>query len=255
VDEAMPVATREAVRAVDSAESAGKPPHEQVTLLRVALALDPHNAELASRYERLRGGLQLNIVPRTDCSDRFAEDCRLFAERLLGKLTEERREFAYVVPEGAGVETAQLVVHVSWSGNDTSWNRAKSGTAKKQIAKMDRFKEPKKNAKGKVVKETVTASYEIFQRTSQATVEVRVEVQDLGPNEEQLFSAKRTDTAKDHRSYVVWAGDERALGDIAGIGTDQSPPAPPEQLARTASMKLADALAAQVLAKLERGGQ
>ena len=109
-----------------------------------------------------------------------------------------------------------------------------------------------RDKKGRAITQPVQARYEIFEAESRADVRIRVTVRDLGPKKAVLFDASPSANERDKRGYIKFSGDERALGGLASVGTDQTPPKSPERLARQALMKIADQLAKATLTQLEK---
>jgi hypothetical protein len=244
-------ASAQALRSVDRAEADARPAQNLAGLLRVALALDPHNPELAQRYASTLSGLMLKLAPRLDCEAGDLEACRSFLGQLMDRLSQQRLEFNRLVPGNSDKRNAELVAHVSISGSDSGWRRTKAGEAEGKIEVRNRFNKVKKNAEGKKISQTVYARYEVFERTARATVQVKVVVKDLRPKGGVPFETSRTVTQTDRRAYVSWTGDGRALGKLKRHGTDRSPPRTTADLARLVLEKLADEIASQALAKLE----
>jgi hypothetical protein len=255
VREAMPKAARQAVQAVDRSEADRRPPKEQTALLRKALALDPHSSELSERYERVRSGLKLNLALKVDCRVRSPEHCRQFLDRLKARLNEERREFTELVEQSAGNKNAELLAVVVVEQGDSDWQRVKKGEAEGRVQVLNKYKEAEIDEKGNPVTKPVRASYQLFERTTQARVTVAVRISDLRPPGKVLFEDGRKLTETDRSQYVTWKGDYRALGDLLKVGTDRTPPNDPDQLTRSAVNLLADLLAKEVLKKLEGAGQ
>lgn len=255
VREALPKAARQAVQAVDRAEADGRPAKEQTALLRTALALDPHNPELSERYDRSRSGLKLNLAMKVDCRIRRPKACRQFIDRLTARLSEERREFTQLVEQSAGNKDAELTATVDVQHSDSRWQRVGSGKVEARIEVKNKYKETEKDAEGKPVTKPVRARYEMFERTTQAKVTAVLRIRDLRPPGRLLFDESKQRTETDRRRYVTWQGDYRALGDLLKAGTDRTPPKDPDQLTRSAVNRLADALAKEVLIKLEGAGQ
>jgi hypothetical protein len=251
VREVTPRAARQAVRAVDEAEAKGGTPRTQTALLRKALALDPHNPELAARYERLRSGLKVNLAPRPDCDPRNMESCREFIGLATTRLSAERREFTQLVPEASEIRNAELHATVAVAGEDSRWKKVRSGEVEGKVEEKDRFRETRRDADGNKLYRKVYAHYSVFERVARATVTVRVRVLDLRPGRGVVFDTEKRLTETDRRTYLTWSGDERALGNLKRFGTDRTPPQDPERLARTAMRKLADTVARMTLEKLE----
>lgn len=255
VREAFPKAVRQAVQAVDRAEAEGGPAKEQNAMLRTALALDPHNPELSERYDRVVSGLKLNLALKADCEARQSEFCRQFIGRLATRLSEERREFTQLVSQAAGNKNAELTATLSVQTGDSRWRCVGKGKAEAQVEMRNKYREVEEDAEGKPVTGPVRASYQVFERTTQAKVTVTLQICDLRPPGRVLFEDGRYVTETDRRRYLTWKGDHRALGDLLRVGTDQTPPADPGQLTRKAVNRLADVLAKEALLKLEGAGR
>jgi hypothetical protein len=254
VGKARPKTLAQAVQAVDRAEADGRPGRELTALLRTALALDPHNPELSARYDRLRSSLKLSLAFQCDCRAEDENTCRLFLDHLTSRLSEERREFTQLVDQSSGIKNAELTATVAVNASDSNWRRIRSGRAKRKIQVMNKYKEPRLDSQGKKMMKQVQARYQIFERTARAGVAVGVQIRDLRPPGKLLFDQRRRLAETDRRSYITWTGDQRALGNLARVGTDQTPPKNPRELARQATQKLADALAKEVLQTLEGAG-
>ena len=255
VREAMPKALKQAVQAVDRAEADGRPGREQVALLRTALSLDPHNPELSERYDRAVSALKLKLALKADCKSGQSEFCRRLIGRLATRLSEERCEFTRLVSQAAGNQNAELSAAVDvWRG-DSRWQRVGKGNREAEVAVLNKYKETVVDDEGDPVTETVRASYQLFERSTQAKVTVTLRICDLRPPGKVLFEDGREVTKTDTRQYVTWKGDYRALGDLLNAGTDRTPPNDPDELARLAVDRAADILAKEALKKLEGTGQ
>ena len=255
VREAMPQAAKQAVQAVDQAEADGRPPKEQTALLRKALALDPHSTELSERYDRVRSGLKLNLALKVNCRISRPEYCRQLIDRLKARLNEERREFTELVEQSAGNKNAELVAGIDVQHGDSGWQRTGKGKLEAQIKVYNKYREVMVDEEGDPITKPVRASYQLFERTTQAKVTIAVQIRDLRPPGKVLFEDGRKLTETDRSQYVTWKGDYRALGDLLNAGTDRTPPKDPDQLTRSAVNRLADLLAKEVLKKLEGAGQ
>jgi len=255
VREALPKAAKQAVQAVDRAEADGRPAKEQTALLRTALSLDPHNPELSERYDRAVSALKLNLALKADCKSGQSEFCRQFIGRLGTKLSEERREFTQLVSQAAGNKNAELSATIEVRTGDSQWQRVGKGNLEAEVEVKNKYRETVIDDEGNPVTETVRASYQLFERTTQAKVTVRLQICDLRPPGRTLFEDGREVTQTDRRQYVTWKGDYRALGSLLNAGTDRTPPADPDQLTRTAVDRAADILAKEALLKLEGTGQ
>jgi hypothetical protein len=251
VKKAMSLALRRAVQAVDRAEADARPAREQTALLRSALALDPHNPELAERYERVRSSLKLNLALTADCRGGHREACREFLNRLTTRLSEERREFTQLVDPDSKIKNAELSAVVTVTTGDSDWRRTGSGRTEGEIEVKNKYRETELDSDGNKVYQKVQARYQVFERIAQAGVSVSVQVRDLRPPGRLLFEDSRRLEVTDRRRYLTWEGDPRALGDLYRIGTDQTPPKDPEELARIAASDLADRVFKQALVKLE----
>ncbi len=255
VREALPKALKKAVQAVDRAEAEGRPAREQTALLRTALSLDPHNPELSERYDRAVSALKLNLALKADCKSGQSEFCRQLIARLATRLSEERREFTQLVSQSAGNKNAELSATVDVRQGDSQWQRVGKGNLEAQVEVKNKYRETELDAEGNPITEPVRASYQLFERTTQAKVTVNLQICDLRPPGRVLFEDGRQVTQTDRRQYVTWKGDYRALGDLLRVGTDRTPPDDPDQLTRQAVDRLADVLAKEALKKLEGAGQ
>jgi hypothetical protein len=159
------------------------------------------------------------------------------------------------VEQAAGNKNAELTATVDVQQGDSQWQRVGKGKLEAQVTVLNKYKEVKKDAKGKPITKPVRAMYQLFERTTQAKVTVAVQIRDLRPPGKVLFQDGRQLTETDRRQYVTWKGDYRALGDLLKAGTDRTPPKEPDQLTRGAINRLADALAKEALVKLEGAGQ
>jgi hypothetical protein len=254
LERARGLASKAALAEVDRAATAGEANEAVMARLRTALALDANNPELASRYERLRLAELKNISSRVQCGNPSdASLCDMFAARLLGMLAAENREITALATAVSKSKNAEMVLTVTVRPSERPWSVVKRGKATDKVPVLNKFREPEVDAKGNKKMEAVSASYEVFQAASRAQVSVKVEIRDLGPKNAVMYQNAMDKTENDERNYVTWQGDERALGDMRKLGTDQSPPASPEELARRALDAAAAAIVKDIMSKLERG--
>jgi len=250
LERTLPKARTQAVTALDAAEAASQADAVITSAVRVALALDPNNGELAARYERLRQKLARIILPRLDCGGASRDACDLFAASLLGVVTGQPREVTVMATPASKTRNAELVVRLELVTTRAPWKVKEQGKAKDKVKRYDRFRDVVKNAKGEPVLDEVAADFTTYE--SSATVELRgrIELRDLGPSRAVLFARDVSQRQEDRRAYVTWTGDERALGKHA-IGTDNTPPADTEVLVRQVTQQAAASVANELVNKLE----
>jgi hypothetical protein len=250
LDRTLPKARTQAVSALDAAETAHQADAALTSAVRVALALDPNNGELAGRYERLRQKLARIILPRLDCGGGAQQACDLFAASLLGVVSGQPREVTVLATPASKTRNAELVVRLEVVSARAPWKVREQGKVKDKVKRYDRFKDVIKNAKGEPVYDEVAADFTTYESSASVELRGRIELRDLGPSRAVLFARDVSQRQDDRRAYVTWTGDERALGKHA-IGTDTTPPAEPDVLMRQVVQQAAASVANELVSKLE----
>ncbi len=251
LSKALPAAKKQSVHEVDAAVAANRSAEDFTVRLRLARALDPHNAELEARYQRMRAGLTRHILPRIECATDIYPECEQLVHTALALATRERRELTEFVAPNSEHEDTELLVEVSASPQDSGWQVLKQGSSEAKIARLDRLKEPVKNNKGEQVYDTVAADYAVYSRGVRVPVRVKAQLRDLRPQGTVLWENDFNLFKEDTRTYITWEGDERALGKLASIGTDHSSPLPALVLLRQAADEAARQIATAVVQTLE----
>ena len=244
-----------AVANVDALETHNANPEPMLAALRVAQAYSPDDGELASRYDRIRQKLSINLVVRGNCPPgrRDAAPCQAFVDRLTMAVLRADSELVQLVPPGAPNANGELLVDLNAEFSDTNWQRGQSGRAEAQVERKDRFNDTERAANGRPVLDKVTATYAVYERTARANLHTLVHAQDATPAHKTLFRSSPSRDMKDTRKYLDWQGDERALADLARTGTDQTAPADPLIMSLQGAQELAEAAATELLHKLDGG--
>lgn len=255
VHKALAQLRRESIAEVDRVEAEGKGQKELLVALRQAMALSPNDPELVRRYQGVQRRLQLSVAVATDCAAAHKQSCGELAARLVMQVTQQKRELIRIVDAASDQTAALLTVRLDVRPRDSQWQRVSSGVAKGKVERKNRFRETVRNAKGKKEYQKVKAKYQVFERTASARVTIDVSLRDLGPKGGTLFDKDMRLDEKSKRTYLTWDGDERALGSLAGRGTDRTPPTSPELLARKAWERAAGPIADALLKTLEERPQ
>lgn len=245
-----------ALAQVDAATAAGGAPGEMLTTLRTALALRPHDGEIQGRYEALRRRLVRHVSIRTACAADTMALCVEVKERVKRAMTSARRELVNLVEPDAPDRDAELVIQLTVQRSDTGWVDKKRGVAKGAVKRLNQYKEPALNKKGKPIKDAVKANYVVRARSTWSEAHLGLTVRDLRTPGNTLWSGGQKSEKSDARSYYDWTGDHRALNGLtySGIrskGTDRTAPIPPARLARMATETASDALIPQMIKTLE----
>jgi len=229
-----------AVRRVDSVETSGGSPTDLLDALRVARAWNPDDGELARRYQRAQDRLALNVVITPHCND---AQCAAFVSSLANEILKANSELVRLVPAGSEIQNATLEVDVNTLFNDGPWVNTAGGKSNGQVERRNRFNEIEYDANQHPLMMPISADYRTFERTNRATMAANVVVHDVTPAQKVLFQTRPSQTETDTRRYVDWQGDERALGPLMSLGTNQEPPAD----SRTLATRLVGELAKQVV--------
>jgi len=254
VDETLHLAASKALEEADKAITSGKGGKETLEVLRRAIAFLPKDRGLLERYEQLRKMLTKNMVVMFSCGNEHL--CKKVMDRVLHKITEVSREFINIVTENETkkVNAKLSIVLEDIRLMDTEWKLLEKGVVTAQVQKYDKFRQPKKDARGNPVFETVSATYAIFTRATSATVVLSFRLEDLVGGGTTILAERVLKTKTDRASYYEFVGDERALAerpDITKHGTNQMPPKRPEELLHEAIMQAATDIAEAVLNKIE----
>ncbi|MBI5508584.1 MAG: hypothetical protein HY903_07510 [Deltaproteobacteria bacterium] len=251
LEKAYPKAAKESLAAVDDAAARGRPDTEITALLRVALAIDPDDAELAMRYDRARRALLKNVVVRAECDIQTALVCDTFAARLTALVTRENRELTEVATPASKTKNAELVIRLTTRREYQPFQVTNQGRVQSRVPRLDRFKEQVKSPSGEKQYDSVEASYVAYAAHSRAELVGSIEIRALTEAKTVLFARQIRETPEDRRTYVTWDGDERALADLSRLGTDQTPPINPEVLLNRAVDAAAGAAAHELVLKME----
>ncbi|MEC9071329.1 MAG: hypothetical protein VX938_03080, partial [Myxococcota bacterium] len=182
---------KRALRDVDDATSAGTPPGEMLTTLRTALALRPHDGEIQGRYEGLRRRLVRHMSIRLACPADTEDLCTQLSERLTRAVTAARRELVNLVGPEAPERDTEMVIRLTVQSSDTGWKDKSRGVAKGVVKRLNQYKEPALNKKGKPIKDAVKATYVVRNRSTWARSDLTVTIRDLRANGATLWSGAR----------------------------------------------------------------
>lgn len=249
------LAAKAALAQLDAAADGKVTETAKLRLAREALALDPDDPDLATRYEDMRKRLERKVAVRIQGPAAAREEAERLVGRLLGVLTGATRELFVVVPLELDQHDVLVDVVVAASVADSGWRQTGAGQAVGMVDVLNRFNERVLNSKGKPKQQKVHARWRTMSRKSSANVSVQATINDLRAKK-TLYDRRLTATPSSVKKFYSWQGDERALNSlllvaVRGHGVDQSPPEPGWALVTGALPGLAAGHAKALLDKLE----